>query len=305
MQKRSSDSLSLVGGILKGKIRPASRLLTLVEYRNPNAVPALKALYPHTGKARFLGVTGPAGSGKSTLINALISGFRKKNQSIGVLAVDPSSPFTGGAILGDRLRMHTHFLDKGVFIRSLATKGMWGGISPALFDAIHVLDAMGKDIIIIETIGVGQDEIQIAQLADTVVLVLAPGAGDEVQAMKAGLLEIGDIIVINKSDLETSGAFDQTLQDLGLDRPILKISAEKGTGIATLLSRLHKSKTIERAQDRQKISFVREELRSLLQEQVMQTSQKTIFTKKTIEAIVARKENPYTLIASLDPTDNE
>lgn len=298
MQKRSFDNASLVSGILKGEVRSASRLLTLVERRDPNAIPALKALYPHTGKAKLLGITGPAGVGKSTLINQLISRFRKKNQSIGVLAVDPSSPFTGGAILGDRLRMHQHFLDDGVFIRSLVTKGMWGGIGPSLFDAIHVLDAMGKDIIIIETIGVGQDEIQIAQLSETVVLVLSPGIGDEIQTLKAGLLEIGDIIAINKTDLDASGSFFQALQELGLDRPILKISAEKGTGLPSLISCLKKIHD-PRSRLQQKKNFVREELRSILQEQVMQTSQNAIFTDKIIEAIVTRKENPYTLIESL------
>lgn len=284
--------------ILEGDVRSASRLLTLVENQDPSTLPLLKTLFRHTGKATLIGITGPAGAGKSTLINQLITALRKEKRSVGVLAIDPTSPLSGGAILGDRLRMHPHFLDKGVFIRSLATRGAWGGISPALFDAIHILDAMGKETILIETVGVGQDEVEIAHLADVVVLVLSPGMGDEVQLMKAGLLEIGDVVVVNKGDLKESQQLFYQLQEMIPDRPILKVAAEKGEGLPALLSEIGKELAKREPRSVRRKSFITEELRTLLRETIGRTVLETAFDEKAVEAILLRNRDPYGLIQS-------
>jgi LAO/AO transport system kinase len=197
--------------ILAGDIRTASRLMRDLDDRMPGAIDDLKALYPHTGKGYILGITGNPGAGKSTLVDALISAYRGQGLRVGVVAVDPTSPFSGGAILGDRIRMQRHALDEGVFVRSLATRGHLGGLSRSTFDVVCVLDAMGYDRIMIETVGVGQDEIEVMRTAHTSVVVTVPGLGDDIQALKAGLLEIADVLVVNKSDRE--GA-DRAVRDL-------------------------------------------------------------------------------------------
>jgi len=192
--------MKLADKILEGDIQAAARLMRGVEDELPSAIKALETLYPHTGKAYIVGLTGAPGVGKSTLIDALIVTFRKKNMTIGVVAVDPTSPFTGGAILGDRIRMQKHSTDKDVFIRSIATRGWRGGLAKATLSMVHVMDAMGKDTILVETVGSGQSEIDITKVADTTILTLSPGSGDEMQMMKAGILEAADIFVVNKAD---------------------------------------------------------------------------------------------------------
>ena len=192
--------MELARKVLEGNILAAARLMRGLEDEAPNAVEELKSLYLHTGKAHIVGVTGAPGTGKSTVIDALISIFRKKNMMVGVIAIDPTSPFTGGAILGDRVRMQSYGIDKDVFIRSLASRGWKGGLSKATVNMIHVMDAMGKDIIFVEAVGSGQGEVDIARVADTSVVILTPGAGDEIQMMKAGILEMADVFVINKAD---------------------------------------------------------------------------------------------------------
>ena len=192
----------LARDIIRGKVRAIARGISLVENNTAGREELIDALFPHTGRAQIWGITGPPGAGKSTLADLLISSERKKGRRVAVVAVDPSSPFTGGALLGDRLRMQSHAEDEGVFIRSMASRGYLGGVSRATLDAIKVLDAAGFDTIIVETIGVGQTEVDIIELTDIVLLVLVPGMGDEIQAMKAGVMEIGDIFVINKSDKE-------------------------------------------------------------------------------------------------------
>ena len=192
--------MRLASKILAGDTQAASRLITGIEDEAPEALEEIGALYPHTGKAYVIGLTGSPGVGKSTLADNLITLFRKKNMTVGVVAIDPTSAFTGGAILGDRVRMQKHSADKGVFIRSLATRGWVGGLAKATIGVIHVMDAMGKDIVLVETVGSGQIEIDITRAADTTLVVLTPGAGDEIQMMKAGILEAADIFVINKAD---------------------------------------------------------------------------------------------------------
>jgi LAO/AO transport system kinase len=188
--------------VLEGDVRAASRLMRHIDDGVESATADLRALFPRTGRAYIIGITGSPGAGKSTLTDRLIAKFRKQGKRVGVLAVDPTSPFTGGAILGDRIRMQEHATDPGVFIRSLATRGNLGGLSRATGDCIRVMDAMGQDIVLVETVGVGQDEIDIAQMAHTTVVVTVPGMGDDVQAIKAGILEVADVFAVNKSDLD-------------------------------------------------------------------------------------------------------
>src|SRR5512136_723484 len=197
-----------------GDIRAASRLIRNLEDRMPEAKTTIKHLFPLTGRAHVIGITGSPGAGKSTLTDGLIDCFRKKGKTVGVLAVDPTSPFTGGAPLGDRIRMQRHAEDPGVFIRSLATRGSLGGLSKAVGDAIHVMDAMGKDVIFVETVGTGQQEVEIIHYAHTVVVVLVPGMGDEIQAIKAGIMEIADIFVVNKADRDGAQKLQRELMTM-------------------------------------------------------------------------------------------
>ena len=208
--------------VLAGDVRAAARLIRLIDDARPEAEAILRELWPRTGRAQIVGITGNPGAGKSTLVDRLVAHLRAQGKTVGVLAVDPTSPFTGGAILGDRIRMQDHALDPGVFIRSLATRGQLGGLSRATSDSARVLDAMGKDVILIETVGVGQDEVEICRLAHTTVVVVVPGLGDDIQAIKAGILEVADLFAVNKSDRE--GA-DRTVRDL---RSMLELSHAVG-----------------------------------------------------------------------------
>lgn len=236
----------LLDNIIGGDLRSAARLIRMIDDDHPQAWAALKKLFVHTGGATVIGITGPPGAGKSTLTSCLIDTIRKQNKTVGVLAVDPSSPLSGGAILGDRIRMSRHTLDKDVFIRSLASRGHFGGITPATRGAIRVMDAMGKDYIIVETVGVGQDEVDIARLADTTLIVWVPGLGDEVQAMKAGIMEVGDIFVVNKAEQAEAATtvnylksvFKQTGKNSAIPRdwipPVVETIALKNKGIDKL-----------------------------------------------------------------------
>ena len=237
------DAASLLARLRAGERLALARVATELERLGPQAPALLQAMHPHLGSALIVGITGPPGAGKSTLVNALIRELRITGRTIGVIAVDPSSPVSGGAILGDRIRMMAAADDDGVFIRSLASRGYLGGLSPAAVRIIDALDAAGKDVVLIETVGTGQNEVDIAEIADVRVVVTAPGLGDGIQAMKAGLLEIADIMVVNKADRD--GA-DRTAEELGAglslkgagaaSPPVMRTSAATGAGVCDLLS---------------------------------------------------------------------
>ncbi len=215
-------------------LRTLARLATGIENRDPRALSTLHALSP--GHARIVGITGPPGAGKSTLVGALAAALRAQGKSIAILAVDPSSRKTGGAILGDRIRMQQHHADSGIFIRSMATRGLTGGLARATADMVRLMDAAGKDYVLIETVGVGQDEVEIAGLAQTTVVVLVPGMGDDVQAVKAGILEIADIFVVNKADQPGADRIERELSESGWNAPVLRTVATEGKGIGELLA---------------------------------------------------------------------
>ncbi len=204
----------LAARVVAGDVRAAARLMRDLDDRRPEAIAVLKALFAHTGRAYIVGVTGNPGSGKSTVVDALISHYRAGGERVGVVAVDPTSPFSGGAILGDRIRMQRHATDPGVFIRSLATRGHLGGLSRSTFDVVTVLDAMGFDRVLVETVGVGQDEVDVMKAAHTSVVVTVPGLGDDIQAIKAGILEIADVLVVNKADREGADRAERDLMHM-------------------------------------------------------------------------------------------
>jgi len=304
--------MSLAERILHGDIRAAARLMRDIDDGMPGAVEELKKLYPRTGNAFVIGVTGPPGAGKSTLTDKLIEAFRKGGKSVAVVAIDPTSPFSGGAILGDRIRMNRHATDDGVFIRSLGTRGHLGGLSASTNDIVTVFDAMGWDVVIVETVGVGQDEVEIVRTAHTSLVVMVPGLGDDIQAIKAGILEIGDIFVVNKSDRPDA---DRTVRDLDVmidmnhrqERdwrpPVLKTVAQKNEGIEDLVASIEDHKRYL-ADSGKMMSFEREKstrrFEELLRDRLFAEVHRRISDKgilhETVEAIVRRDLDPYTAV---------
>ena len=239
-RSRAGDPAELARGVLTGDRRAVARAISLVENRDPRAPELMALVFPHTGRAAHIGLTGPPGSGKSSLISALCRHLRALGLTVGVLSVDPTSPFTQGALLGDRIRLSEHYLDPGVYIRSMGTRGTLGGVAEATLQAGLVIDAANRDIVLYETVGVGQSEIAIAALADVVALVLMPGSGDSIQALKAGVMEIPDLVVLNKSDLpgarSARSELAQVLRlaDAGARPPLIETSAQTGDGVEAL-----------------------------------------------------------------------
>jgi LAO/AO transport system kinase len=303
--------MSLAKRILEGDIRAASRLMRDIDDRMPRALESLKELYPKTGRAYIIGITGPPGSGKSTIVDKMIDIFRKEEKSVGIVAVDPTSPFTGGAILGDRIRMQRHATDEGVFIRSLATRGCLGGLTRSTQDIIHVMDAMGKDIILVETVGVGQDEVEIVNTAHTSIVIFVPGLGDDIQAIKAGIIEIGDLFVINKCDREGADKVERDLRmvlEMGRRREdnweplIFKTEAILGKGIFELVYGIYRHKqALEQAnvfekklRERTKTTFL-EILESEVMAHFIEKMEKEGQWDKIIDDLMNRRIDPYSV----------
>ena len=301
-------SMEITGKILEGNVRAAARLMRGIEDGAPNAVEGLKSIYPHTGRAYIVGVTGAPGVGKSTLVDTLITAFRQENMTVGVVAIDPTSPFTGGAILGDRIRMQKHSADQGVFIRSLAARGWTGGLSKAAISMIHIMDAMSKDIIFVETVGTGQAEIDITQVADTSIVILTPGMGDAIQMMKAGILEAADIFVINKADRDGASNLKMELQVMlemkvnlpGGWRPGIVLTEaiyDKGTGELVEEIFRHRQFLISsggleaRRKQRAKLELI-EAIESSIKNYIDAGVDKD-YLEKLIDDLVQRKTNPH------------
>jgi len=309
----------LVEKVTSGDVRTVARLIRDVDDGMPEVRDVLKALYPHTGKAYIIGITGAPGVGKSTLVDQMVAHLRKRGKTVGVLAVDPTSPFSGGAILGDRVRMQRHSVDPEVFIRSLATRGHFGGLTQSTRSAIDILDAMGKDVILVETVGVGQDEVDVMRSVHSTVIVVIPGMGDGIQALKAGILEVGDIFLINKSDRD--GA-DKTLNELQLmiemdqkkfDRgfwkpPILKIEAVFDKGVDDFLDAVDQhAQYLEQTEgglkSRRSPDKVRQEMvdmiKARLVEEVLDKLTESGDFDHAVDAIVKGDLDPYTACENL------
>jgi GTPase len=307
--------MSLAESILAGNLRAAARLITLIDDGDPAAVPELKRLYPATGKAAILGITGPPGAGKSTLTDQLIGKFRQRGLGVAVVAVDPTSHLSGGAVLGDRVRMSRHAADPGVFIRSLGTRGHLGGISRSTHDIVNVFDAMGKEVVIIETVGVGQDEIEITRAAHTSLVVTVPGLGDEVQAIKAGVMEIADIFVVNKADRPGSEKTIGELQALvGLNHPgpgewwppVLATVASCNQGIDELVEKIfaHREHLAASGLGRRfEESRSRHQLAALLQDYYLSQVRELLHNDRTCNDLIAeiagRRIDPYSALERL------
>ena len=295
--------------VLSDDPRAIARLITLTESNDPAAAKAMKDIHPNTGKAHVIGITGVMGSGKSTLISELTRVFRKKGKKVGIIAIDPTSPFSGGALLGDRIRMMELAMDEGVFIRSLGTRGMLGGLASSVYDVVEIFDASGKDIIFVETVGVGQAEVDVIKIADTILVIIVPGLGDSIQTLKAGIMEIADIYVVNKADrngveqtvAEIQSLVDITCSDKNRKTPILQTIAKEKKGIVELVSEienykklLEKTKKLEAHRRQRYEAELIEIIRRRLMNFIFDESKFKDKVESLINQISRKEVDPYT-----------
>jgi len=303
-----------VDRIRHGDVRALARAISTIEDGRPEAGALLKALFPFSGRTRVIGLTGAPGAGKSTLVDQLAREYRQQQRTLGIIAVDPTSPYTGGAILGDRIRMQAHHADPGIYIRSMATRGFLGGLARATTDATTVLDASGKDLVLIETVGVGQDEVDIVRLADVTVVILVPGMGDDVQTIKAGIMEIADIFVINKSDREGAERVEReirAMQTLAIRAdewtpPVVKTAATEGKGVAELAAAIAGYEQFLEQRDlllKKKISNWRERLVEMLRERLLERLLSEHVGEDEIGRLAAEiaehRRDPYSLVEEI------
>jgi LAO/AO transport system kinase len=309
----NQDIQAWIDQLRSGDTRALSRAISTVENHAPGWSDLLKALFPHSGKARVLGLTGAPGAGKSTLVDHLARHYRKRNRTIGIIAVDPTSPYTGGAILGDRIRMQEHFSDPGIYIRSMATRGSLGGLARTTADVATVLDASGRDVVMIETVGVGQDEVDIVRLADVTVVILVPGMGDDVQMIKAGIMEIADIFVINKIDHEGAERVEREIRALqslatrqdGWTPPIVKTVASEGTGIEELAAAIADYETYLQEEGlvlKKSVQNWQERLIEMLRDSMLEKAREHLgdgIVARMAAEVAEHKRDPYTLIEEI------
>ena len=305
--------MDIVAELLNGSKLAISRAITAVENEYDNAVEIMQKIYPHTGRAYVIGITGPPGAGKSTLTDKLTKEYRNRGKTVGIIAVDPSSPFSGGAILGDRIRMNELTMDEGVFIRSMATRGSLGGMSRKTAEAVKVLDAAGKDIIIIETVGVGQSEVDIVKAADTTLVVLVPGLGDDIQAIKAGILEIGDVFAINKADrdgverlhIEMEMMLDLDQNETEWRPKITRTIASQNQGVVELVDSIeeHAAYMVKTGLiQKRRYARTRNEILTMLDEAIQTYLKKKVAGSRfeaLREEVSQRKNDPYSAVKSI------
>ena len=309
-----AENVSLADGIAAGDSRAIARAISRVENGSPGAAELMKAIFPRTGRALIVGITGAPGAGKSSLVDKLAMEYRQRGERVGIIAVDPSSPFSGGAILGDRIRMQALGLDQGVFIRSMATRGNLGGLARATVDAVAILDAAGFEKIIVETVGVGQDEVEIVKTADVCVVVLVPGMGDDIQTIKAGIMEIGDIFVINKADREGVLRTEKELEALlGLatredqwQPPIVKTVATENQGTGDLAAAIDRYRDFERGATKtsgRRTAIARWRILELLQERLLAQTLNGNSASETLDQLAAevamKQRDPYSAVEEL------
>ncbi len=314
MKNAAVETTSLADSVRQGDPRAVARAISVIENRDAGAEELIRELFPHTGRALLVGVTGAPGTGKSSLVNTLAARYRAAGKKVGILAVDPTSPFTGGALLGDRIRMQQHATDDGIYIRSMATRGYLGGLARATADAALVLDAAGKDVILIETVGVGQDEVDIVRLADATLLLLVAGLGDDVQNFKAGVMEIADVFVINKADRGDPERLEAQLKAMlslgaradGWAPPVVRTVATEGTGVPALADALDgyvrhldaaglgEGKRVERWQQR-----LLDLIRQQALDRVLRSSHGPEQLAEAARQVARRQRDPYSVVADL------
>jgi LAO/AO transport system kinase len=312
----SESIANWAAAVRAGDTRAISRAITVIENSDPRAEDLLRELFPFTGRAYLIGVTGAPGTGKSTLVDKLVAHYRAQGKTVGVIAVDPTSPYTGGAVLGDRIRMQQHAADSGIFIRSMATRGFFGGLARATADAALVLDSAGKQIVLIETVGVGQDEIDVVRLAECTLVLVVPGLGDDVQNMKAGLMEVADIFVLNKAEREGADRLEQQLHAMlelapvsadgrVWQPPVVRTTATEGKGIGELaeaIEKFHEQRERSGEQRAKILEYWKQRLLLLLETQLLARALGND-GRRALESLASevaeRKKNPYTAVREL------